>query len=130
MHIAQFFVAPGDSDWAYATGIAIRIAGELFLAAVVIRDILSPWHDPVRMDGLSDDPLGGILDEGIDNETLESDDDGYVDPTLGEQISVYGGRGRHDDGRRVAGDEGDGDDGDDGVPGHSDDPDRDPIYAG
>jgi uncharacterized membrane protein len=68
MHLAGFFVTEGDSDWAYVTAIVIRIAGELYLAAIVIRDILRPWHDPVRMDGLSDDPLGGILDEGIDSE--------------------------------------------------------------
>ncbi len=68
MHIAEFFVTPGDPDWAYVTGIVVRILGELYLVGVVIRDILSPWYDPVRMDGLSDDPLGGVLDEGIDSE--------------------------------------------------------------
>ena len=35
---------------------------------LVVRDILHPWNDPVRTDGLSDDPLGGVLDEGIDSE--------------------------------------------------------------
>lgn len=68
MHIADFFVAPGAKDWVYALAVVVRIASELWLAALVVRDIVSPWHDPVRADGLSDDPLGGVLDEGIDAE--------------------------------------------------------------
>jgi uncharacterized membrane protein len=68
MHIADFFVSAGAHDWVYALAIFVRIAGELFIAVLVIRDIFSPWHDPVRADGLSDDPLGGILDEGVDAE--------------------------------------------------------------
>ena len=32
----------------YVTAIVIRIAGELYLAGTVIRDILRPWNDPVR----------------------------------------------------------------------------------
>lgn len=70
MHIADFFVADGVFDWAYALAIVVRILGEVFLMVVVVRDILQPWHDPVRADGLSDDPLGGFLDEGIDADPL------------------------------------------------------------
>ena len=66
MHIADFFVTAGDADWVYALGVVVRIAGQLYLVVLVIRDILQPWKDPVRADGLSDDPLGGVLDEGID----------------------------------------------------------------
>ncbi len=66
MHIANFFVAEGSFDWVYALAILIRLAGEIFLMVLVVRDILFPEYDPVRSDGLSDDPLGGILDEGID----------------------------------------------------------------
>jgi uncharacterized membrane protein len=68
MHIANFFVTAGAQDWAYALAVLVRIAGQLFLVVLVVRDILFPWHDPVRSDGLSDDPLGGILDVGIDAE--------------------------------------------------------------
>ncbi|MGI8435032.1 MAG: glycosyltransferase family 87 protein [Nocardioidaceae bacterium] len=79
MHIADFFVAAGSPDWLYAVAVGVRIAGELYVAALVVRDIWLPWHDPVRSDGLSDDPLGGILDEGIDAErwgwTREQPDD-------------------------------------------------------
>jgi hypothetical protein len=103
MHIADFFVAPGFEDWVYALAVILRVAGELFIAVLVIRDIWSPWHDPVRADGLSDDPLGGILDEGIDSEAWS-----------GDEYAVEGGRGVSDldvefvpDGRRghVGGDE-------------------------
>ncbi|MEJ7743469.1 MAG: glycosyltransferase 87 family protein [Nocardioidaceae bacterium] len=102
MHIANFFVTAGDPDWLYAVAIVVRIVGELYLMAVVVRDILRPWHDPVRQDGLSDDPLGGVLDEGIDAELYDE------------------GRDRRSPGH--------GDDGDhaETVP---PDPDRDPIYS-
>ncbi|MGI8887716.1 MAG: glycosyltransferase family 87 protein [Nocardioidaceae bacterium] len=72
MHIADFFVEAGRPDWVYALAIGVRIGGELFLAALVVRDILFPWHDPVRADGLSDDPLGGVLDEGIDGDAARA----------------------------------------------------------
>ncbi len=68
MHIANFFVPAGAEDWAYALAVLVRVAGQLFLVVLVIRDIFYPWYDPVRSDGLSDDPLGGILDGGIDAE--------------------------------------------------------------
>jgi uncharacterized membrane protein len=74
MHIANFFVAEGAKDWVYALAVVVRILAELYLAALIVRDILRPWHDPVRADGLSDDPLGGVLDEGIDAE-LGTDDE-------------------------------------------------------
>jgi len=66
MHLAGFFVGEGRFDWAYALAIVLRVCGEGYLAVLVLRDIRQPWRDPVRTDGLSDDPLGGILDEGID----------------------------------------------------------------
>jgi len=68
MHIADFVASPEDVDWVYVLAIAVRLAGQLFLVFLVVRDILQPWRDPVRCDGLSDDPLGGILDEGVDAE--------------------------------------------------------------
>ncbi len=74
MHIANFFVAAGDKDWVYALAVAVRIIGQLYLVVMVVRDIWLPWNDPVRMDGLSDDPLGGIFDEGIDAEEWDDDD--------------------------------------------------------
>ena len=66
MHIGNFFVAEGANDWAYALATLVRVAGLVFLMGVVVRDIVEPAADPVRRDGLSDDPLGGVLDRGID----------------------------------------------------------------
>jgi uncharacterized membrane protein len=71
MHIANFFVAAGAEDWVYALAVVARVVAELYIAALVVRDILQPWHDPVRADGLSDDPLGGVLDGGIDAELVD-----------------------------------------------------------
>ena len=68
MHIANFFVGSGQEDWVYALAVVVRMLGQLYLVVLVVRDILFPWHDPVRFDGLSDDPLGGIFDGGIDAE--------------------------------------------------------------
>ncbi len=53
------FTAPaatGAPDRTYWLAIVVRVAAELYLAAMVVRDILAPWHDPVRADGLTDDP--------------------------------------------------------------------------
>jgi uncharacterized membrane protein len=126
MHIANFFVASGDKDWMYALAILIRIAGELYLVAVVVRDILAPWHDPVRMDGLSDDPLGGVLDEGIDNERDDQqprhDDEPDVEEhSLAERLSIYEGAAPPGHGRPGTDEPSDPD------PDH--DHDHDPIYA-
>src|SRR5699024_8524102 len=57
MHLAHFFVAEGNPDPFYAVSIIIRVLGELYLVAMVVRDIFAPWNDPVRAHGLSDDPL-------------------------------------------------------------------------
>ena len=43
-------------DVAYTFAILVRVAAELYLAAVVVRDILRPWHDPVRAPTLADGP--------------------------------------------------------------------------
>jgi uncharacterized membrane protein len=49
--------AVGGQDPVYRIAVLLRVAAELYLAAVVVRDILRPWHDPVRADGLTEDPL-------------------------------------------------------------------------
>ena len=40
--------ATGGPDVAYGTAIVLRVAAELWLAAVVVRDVLRPERDPVR----------------------------------------------------------------------------------
>ncbi len=46
----------GAQDSAYTVAILVRVAAELYLAAVVVRDVLRPWHDPARAH-LDDDPM-------------------------------------------------------------------------
>lgn len=55
-----------DARW-HAAATLLHIAGIAYLAAVIVRDILAPEHDPVRADGappgkLFDDPGGGVFD--------------------------------------------------------------------
>ncbi len=48
--------ATGQPDRVYWLGILVRVAAELYLVVQVVRDVLQPWRDPVRADGLTDDP--------------------------------------------------------------------------
>lgn len=56
------FTAPatsGAQDAAYSWAIVVRVLAELYLAAVVVRDIVRPWRDPVRLSAgsLDADPM-------------------------------------------------------------------------
>ncbi|WP_200263858.1 glycosyltransferase 87 family protein [Streptomyces sp. HSG2] len=53
----------------YHWAIAAHLLGTLFLALMVVRDILLPERDPVRTAGV-DDPSGGVLDGAPDVFTL------------------------------------------------------------
>jgi uncharacterized membrane protein len=123
MHIANFFVDSGQRDWVYALAVVVRILGELYLVVLVVRDIVVPSEDPVRADGLSDDPLGGVLDEGIDADPRGGAGSGWHGiggPPVASPWSRVHDRDPWDDGW-------DRDDPDrDGSV--RDDPDRDPIY--
>jgi uncharacterized membrane protein len=48
--------ASGQPDRFYWLAILVRMAVEVYVAVLVVRDVLAPWHDPVREDGLTDDP--------------------------------------------------------------------------
>ncbi|HCB06047.1 MAG TPA: hypothetical protein DEQ43_17690 [Nocardioides bacterium] len=48
--------AGGDDVTTYWLAILIRVAGELYLAFFVVRDILWPRYDPVRADPVGDEP--------------------------------------------------------------------------
>jgi len=53
----------------YATATFVHIAVTVYFAAMVVRDILRPEHDPVRTDGFAedrDDPGGGVFDGAPD----------------------------------------------------------------
>lgn len=49
--------ASGTGTPFYTLAIVVRLVGQLYLVVVVVRDILFPSHDPVRADGLTDDPM-------------------------------------------------------------------------
>jgi uncharacterized membrane protein len=46
----------GQPDRFYWFAVFVRVAAELYLVVLVVRDVLLPHHDPVRADGLTDDP--------------------------------------------------------------------------
>jgi uncharacterized membrane protein len=52
--------ATGEGDHTYWLAIVVRVAAQLWLAGVVVRDILAPRHDPVRADGVTDDPMDPV----------------------------------------------------------------------
>lgn len=57
----------------YAVAILIRMLATIYLAALVIQDMLVPEYDPVRTDGEpddEDDPGGGVYDGAPDRFTL------------------------------------------------------------
>ncbi len=58
-YLGQFTASAvsGAQDHLYWIATLTRVAAELYLAGVVVRDILQPWHDPVRADGVTDDPM-------------------------------------------------------------------------
>ncbi|NAZ88513.1 glycosyltransferase 87 family protein, partial [Kineococcus indalonis] len=49
----------------YALLLVLRLAAVAWLVASVVRDVRSPWRDPVRAEGL-DDPAGGDVDRAPD----------------------------------------------------------------
>ena len=54
------FTAPGASgqpDRFYWLAIGVRVLCQLYLAVVVVRDIIEPERDPVRTDCVTDDPM-------------------------------------------------------------------------
>jgi uncharacterized membrane protein len=57
--------ATGADDHVYWLAIVVRIAAEVWFAGLVVRDILKPWNDPVRSDGITDDPMHPSLAERV-----------------------------------------------------------------
>ncbi|MCP4893670.1 MAG: hypothetical protein GY911_07630, partial [Actinomycetales bacterium] len=57
----------------YAVATFVHVAATVYFAAMVIRDVIHPTHDPVRGDGIAadaDDPGGGPFDGAPDALTL------------------------------------------------------------
>lgn len=66
-HLGGYTSGGGDGvDELYILAVLIRIGGIAWLMAMVLRDIYYPWYDPVRADGLTDDPAGGDADQAPD----------------------------------------------------------------
>jgi uncharacterized membrane protein len=61
--------AKGLPPEGYQVAIAVHLLGTLYLCAVVVRDVIMPEKDPVRLGG-DDDPGGGVLDGAKDRWTL------------------------------------------------------------
>jgi uncharacterized membrane protein len=54
------FTQPASSsghDHVYWAAIVVRMLAEIWFAALVVRDVLRPEYDPVREDGVTDDPM-------------------------------------------------------------------------
>jgi len=62
--IAQEHSGFGLPMWTYLLFLAVRDVVLAGLAGLVVREMLHPWRDPVRVDGV-DDPAGGVLDETV-----------------------------------------------------------------
>lgn len=50
--------ASGEPDRFYWAAIIVRVLAELYLMAVVVRDVLRPWNDPVRNEPAPPVPAG------------------------------------------------------------------------
>jgi hypothetical protein len=47
-HLSGASLDSGAVDRFYGAAIVLRVAAELYLAAVVLRDLADPWSDPVQ----------------------------------------------------------------------------------
>lgn len=66
-HLGGYTSGGGDGvDELYVIATVVRICGIGWLMIMVLRDIHYPWRDPVRADGVTDDPAGGEADQAPD----------------------------------------------------------------
>ncbi len=61
----QLTPGAGGPDKVYWSAVILRLATQSWVAAIVIRDIFAPQHDPLRVGG-QDDPAGGVLNRAPD----------------------------------------------------------------
>jgi uncharacterized membrane protein len=50
----------GAPDRLYWLAIFVRVAAEVYLMAVVVRDVLRPWHDPVAEEPVPARPVRAV----------------------------------------------------------------------
>ncbi|HET7734932.1 MAG TPA: glycosyltransferase 87 family protein [Nocardioidaceae bacterium] len=70
--------AAGADDRFYWIAVVVRILAEVWFMGMVVRDILFPWNDPVRADGVTDDPLHPEPDD--DHGDREDDEERELQP--------------------------------------------------
>lgn len=97
-HLGGLLAPGGDGpDKIYWLAVIVRMAAEVWIVAVVIRDIFRPEHDVVRHPpGLRrrwDDPTGGVLDGASDGDWLPLGRAFLVGPRGGRFPSSDGERG-------------------------------------
>ncbi len=84
-YLGDYLEPPGGGfSGFYWAAIVLRMAGELYLVAIVTRDVLRPWHDPVDRDGAGD----SVDLDAVERRRREADPD--VDPVsdVGHPASV------------------------------------------
>jgi uncharacterized membrane protein len=89
----------GISSGLYFAALLARFLTVLLLCALVVRDILHPAGDVVRVDGI-DDPAGGVLAGAADQVVLRLR---ALPQVTSEPADVSGGVGRFADDRRASG---------------------------
>jgi uncharacterized membrane protein len=68
LHLGQQLspASPNAPDRLYWLAVLVRFGGMIYLAVMVIREIVQPANDPLRRDGVTDDPGGGTFDRAPD----------------------------------------------------------------
>ncbi len=80
----------GLPDTYYWAAIAVHVVATLAFAALVVRDILRPEHDPVRSSLGEDDPGGGVLNDAPDRFALRRRSAGRVQGSRENVVVVDG----------------------------------------
>lgn len=76
-----------DEHW-FLLAVVLRDVAVIWLAALVVRDILQPEYDVVRLSGM-DDPAGGVLDGAADRADESWSDDWASESSDGDEISGW-----------------------------------------
>ena len=66
LHLDSRLTSGSGGEGLYMASVLLRIAVQLWLAGLVVRDIVDPRGDPVRTGPGVDDPDGGVLDHAPD----------------------------------------------------------------
>ena len=71
----------------YWVAVTVHVVATAAYGALVVRDIVRPWQDPVRAGG-ADDPSGGVFDGAEDRFVLGADVDvSQAEPSAPQRTS-------------------------------------------